>query len=756
MRMHKQRLLDQQYVRRMTIQVKSKDPTTAEEARRGLALREASIAAESSAFLKDNSLLASRASLTTLLERFVASSLPCCGRRAHIKRVITAGEAELLNGTQAPVDHQQDHDHQPHNQQEQDQRERLLSSLTKCKHATHSECLLARTGHRLNEVSPFQPGVFVPSRIPRQERDKTTNEKREETWGKSYWFEDGQERGLKAGIYQDAPPVIQRALIRKALAPNLIFKFVGWTPFRMKGRGKYRMAADLEDAVITKRLVQCMGEAADIIGGLGPGVMVEGYSDIDFHTLLCTKYSNAMQRQFKSPYKESTDRTRIARGFPQDFMPKMKAAEAFLAPTTFAVYDYMLPNGHITDHRLVFNHFWNGQRIAENNPANYTLEDTVPVSQSDEDLKHDPGNLPFNLRAKFENPAHPSHIKRPPRHSRLQGSDLEALERRDEPPLPEEHVLRAAAVHEAAQKASKAQPRRIANAEPRATNAKKVADKYKRDRNAAALLGNRRRAVTQRQVRVVSNANHQTSSEDDDEDGGVPIDLQRGITGQTSINPGPPPSNFGIARLMARSPQERSASGGIRLPAITNNDTPAGPPKAETPPDVHSDTSSSNDENDEPGKSDRNASPQLRSILVKRPANGNESPKRAPKRSICWDTNIQGRNNHRTTASALQSVLPSSSSRHAQDENNPTSNDSPPPSLTTPGPIRWSATRPRSGAALTTNPNNRASTAMVETTRPQVQDGDLDAAWAQGDAAEYARQLQEDFIMRQRLRDLAQ
>ena len=43
---------------------------------------------------------------------------------------------------------------------------------------------------------------------------------------------------------------------------------------------------------------------------------------------------------------------------------------------------------------------------------------------------------------------------------------------------------------------------RIANAEPRPTIAKKTAEKYKRDRNAAALLRNRRRAVTETQVRV--------------------------------------------------------------------------------------------------------------------------------------------------------------------------------------------------------------------------------------------------------------
>ena len=795
MRMHKQRLLDQQYFQRMSIQVNSKDPAKAEEARQGLALREASIAAQSRAFMKDNGLSASRASLMTLLEHFIAGFHTQYNRHAHVKQVIAAREAELLQGTQDPVDHQQDDD-----QQEHDQRHQRLSSLTKCHHATHSECLLARTGHPLyhsqdpSKTSPYQPGVFVPSRIPRQKRDKSASEKREETWGKSYCFEAGQERGLVAGIYQDAPPVIQRALIRKALAPNLILKFADWTPFRMKGRGRYRMAADLDDAVITNRLVECMGEAADIIGGLGPGVLIEGYSDMDFHTLLCKKYSKAMQRQFKPPYEDSTDGTSLARGFPQDFMPKMKAAEAFLAPTTFAVYDFMLPNGHITDHRLVFNHVWAGKNVAEENPANYTLENTFPMPQSNEDSKHDWGNLPINQRAKFENPAHPSHIMRPPRHSRVQGSDLEALEKRDEPPAPDEHVLRVATLRETNQKTPKAQPRRIANAEPRPTIARKIADKIKRDRaektkrdrNAAVLLGNRRRVVTETQVRV-PNTDGQISS-DDDEDGGVPIDLQTEITSpilinpgpppsnsgiaRTSINPGPPPSHSGIARLIARSHQERSGPGvrlptsteeesGVRLPTSTDKHTSAGTLKPETPPDAQSDAGSSSDDTHGSGNSDHNASPPLRSILVRRPINANESSQRRPKRSVCWATDISARNDNRRTG-ALQSLFLPSSSRHPQVENQSTTNGSHPPSPSRAITIRRPEAEGRSGVMLSTNPNHRSGSTVIETTRPQDRDSDMMtanpyiSAWAQGDAAQYARDLQEDFQMRQRLRDLAE
>ena len=750
----------------MEIQAKSKDLAKAEEARRGLALREASIAAESGAFLKDHSLLASRAPLTTLLERFIAGFLSHCDRRAHVKRVIGAGEAELLNCTRNAVDNQQNHDQQKYDQRKQDQqlhdqRERRLSTLTKCSHATYSECLLARTGHQLGHpqgtsgTSAHQPGVFLPSRVPRQKRDKSPIEKREETWGKSYWFEPGQERGLAAGIYQDAPPAIQRELIRKALAPNVILKFAGWTPFRMKGRGRYRMAADLDDAVTTKRLVECMGEAADIVGGLGPGVMIEGYSDMDFHTLLCIKYSTAMQRRFNPPYEDNTNGTSLTRGFPQEFWPKMKAAEAFLAPTTFAVYDFMLPNAHITDHRLVFNHVWAGKNAAEGSPANYTLENTFPAPGSN-DPKHDWGNLPFNVRAKFENPAHPSHIMRPARHSRVRGSDLEALQKRDEPPLPDEHVLRAAALREAAQKTPKAQPRRIANAEPRPTIAKKAAEKYKKHRNAAALLGNRRKVVTEPPVRVPTAEDQISIDDDDDDDGGVPIDLQREIRSQLSINPGPPPSHSGIARLIARSQQETSSeSGGVRLPTSPDKNASAGPTKTDSPPDVHPDASSSSDETHEPGKSDHTASPPLRSILIKRPTNGNESAQRGTKRSVCWDSNIPARSNNHTT-SALQSIFPRSSSRNLQVENQSISKCSTPKSPSSAITIRRPEDEHRSVVVLGTNSNDRGSIAVVERTRSEVQDRDLAVGWAQGDAVEYARQLQEDFIMRQRLRDLAQ
>ena len=103
--MHKQRLLDKQFVRRMRIQAKSKDPAKAEEARQGLALREASIAAQSGASSRDNSVSASHASLTTLLQHFIAGSPSHCDRRAHVKRVIATTEAELLNGMQLSLIH---------------------------------------------------------------------------------------------------------------------------------------------------------------------------------------------------------------------------------------------------------------------------------------------------------------------------------------------------------------------------------------------------------------------------------------------------------------------------------------------------------------------------------------------------------------------------------------------------------------------------------------------------------------------------
>lgn len=51
-----------------------------------------------------------------------------------------------------------------------------------------------------------------------------------------------------------------------ASGPQPDTEFACWLSFRMKGRGRCRMAADLEDAVITKRLVEFMEEAAGIIG----------------------------------------------------------------------------------------------------------------------------------------------------------------------------------------------------------------------------------------------------------------------------------------------------------------------------------------------------------------------------------------------------------------------------------------------------------------------------------------------------------
>ena len=114
------------------------------------------------------------------------------------------------------------------------------------------------------------------------------------------------------------------------------------------------------------------------------------------------------------------------------YSTRRKGAVKLLAPMTFELYDFLEPHGSISRYRLAIHHFWTGGNLIEENPDRYTLENTYPKP-----LGHDWANV--GCQIKFNSPAAPN--VRPARHPRIQDSDLETLERRDEPPMPEEQVL---------------------------------------------------------------------------------------------------------------------------------------------------------------------------------------------------------------------------------------------------------------------------------------------------------------------------
>lgn len=689
-----------------------------------------------------------------------------------------------------------------------DLRKRRPTKISGCQHNTFSECLLARSGQQIQHrnaptSAPFRhPRTFIPSRIPQpQKREQSSLESQNEVWGKAYWLHYKQLRGLEAKTYQDAPLGVQRRLIKKALKPSLTLHFPDWNPFPAKGRGKYRVATDLSDSQITQSLVLCMGQVPDVVGGFGPSVTIHGYSDIDFHSLLCIKYDKEMQRRLKPPQEEIVDGSRVVRGFPMDFTTRMKAAERFLIPMTFELFEFLEPHGSISTYRLAVHHFWTGKHVTEENPDRYTLENTYPKP-----LAHDWANV--GCQIKFKNPTEPNYVVRPARHPRIQDSDLETLERRDEPPLPEEYILQAIAYQ---QKAQKTQAKAIPNAQARPTLArqisdkqvmdKKIADKTKKVRKTSELLGNRR--ITRRRTGLDNYASSSSGEEDDVQ-----------VGNEAALDPGPPPSRSGIAQMVHRAAQtnqiepqnapgkvhlqrskskvdlptnrdrsemltvlkEQKPPSKIPLPSSStrsfkdsSSDTikqqgavpPLSPLREDTPPSAYLHASSSNEDKGAKDMPGHRASPPLRSILVNQANPANGGAPRADKRSVCWASNIPCPSNDRSI-DVSPSRIPAQSLKHPRHAN-PLADGSanPPPSMAIA--IRKIESDRHPGAALSTNPGGHGKSVIIEMTKSLVRDKEMRMAASPYvgnvldglNAAEYAKELEREHLMKQRLMELA-
>ena len=522
-----ERALDRQYVESMERKAKSRNLKEAKIARQGLALRRLSMRAQEdlySTLEKRSSDQAagsiessSTTSFITLLDGATPPSLYSPEERALVRSdtALTEPESdeeikELLDSirNRKPV--------LTSASEEGDYVERLLAGV-----GEDVRCLPAPSG-----PSSFQRGSFVPSRIPPpHKREENAIDFQLRTWGKSYWFLPEQQKGLEARTYDEAPIAIQRKLIKEALEPNLIMHFPHWEPFRTVGRGRYCVSKDLPYDKVAQNLMTRMGDVSDVVGGFGQGVSIEGHPDLDFHSLLCLKYEKEMNERIKPPTTEIIDGVQVVRGFPNDFNKGMRIAETFLYPTTYEVFDYLDPFGRISDHRLVQNHYWTPQKAKEDDPKQYTLENTYHAPP------HDWANIPNHV--KFTNPAKPSHITRPGRRSGLQDSDLEALEARDEPPMPDEETMRARALVVGA--------KAVTNAKPRPSMSRKFSNKGKKFQNPSALLGKKR---TLSKGKDIEQKNELEEIVDE------AVEEAKPCFGRSPVLPGPSSKHSGIAQLI--------------------------------------------------------------------------------------------------------------------------------------------------------------------------------------------------------------
>ncbi|KAL8793531.1 MAG: hypothetical protein Q9195_003904 [Heterodermia aff. obscurata] len=627
-------------------------------ARQGLALRRSNIRAQEALSFKlpkhNNESLApnvrstSNASLVTLLEGVSPDSIFSPDKRALERRDTAATSPEPEDEITELLD---------------ELRKRRPEPVSFSEDGEYVERLLAEVGEDVrclpasSKVSSFVQGSFMPYRIPPpHQRQLNVFDSQLRRWGASSWFYPKQLEGLEAKTYHEATLAVQRRLIKEALEPDIILHFPDWKPFRMGGRGRYRVATELPDNKVTRNLLTCMGGLADVIGGVGSGVPIEGHDGLDFHSLLCIKYAKEIDRRMRPPREEIVDGVLVVRGFPLDFKKKMDTAEVFLAPLTYEAFDFLQPHGQISEHRLVQYHYWTGKDVAEENPDQYTLENTYQCPKP----KHDWGNLPYHV--KFTNPAEPSHILRPGRHSCLQDSELEALEARNEPPQPDAVTVRANAL------LAQARANVIANAKPRPAVVRRSSDKTKKVRAAPVLLGHKRVVSREKQLKDkgIEEKDHALAQE------GIPS------KDQAAAKAGPPLGSSLIAQQLhqlsqaqGQSPHAQNQECQANRPANSNENGIAQSSKGSQAPDAASSSTSSaqckktadqkedleaansspdsildyylhshhsNPPDDEwtDIQNGQEASPALQSILINQADPHQGSPNRSEKRSVNW------------------------------------------------------------------------------------------------------------------------
>lgn len=756
--------LDRRYVMEMKRLSKSQDPAEAKIARQGLALRRSSMKAQESLCSKVpmhggespaksfNS--GTTASLITIVEGDSPDALWSSNERALARRDTSATELDSDEDIQELFSDIQ-------------KRQRTLKSRfsSVSEDGDFVERLLAGVGlgvpiHAPSRASPYVRGIFVPSRIPPPlEREMNNVDFQLRVYGSSHWFCTKQQLGLEAKTYHEAPPAVQRRLIKAAIEPDLVLHFPNWRPFETVGLGKYRVAADLPESKVVQTLLKCMGDLADLVGGFGPGIPIEGHSDIDFHTLLCMKYEKEMHGKIRPPQEEIVNGVLVIRGFPLDFETKWKTAETFLRPLTYEAFNFMEPRGRICEHRIAHYHVWTGEDVPEEDPDRYTLENTYPIPKP----QHDWANLPYHM--KFTNPAEPSYYVRPGRHSRLQDSDLEALEARNEPPMPDEVTMRANALF--------AQAKAIPNAQPRPPIARKISDKTKKVRVASALLGKKRTLSTGKQA---------DGKEESGDEKGPPVKTGEPSTKSAAVEPGAPSSHSVIAQPLHHPGQARNQSQALsQRPGLQRSKSkvnqPANKNKSKKKDDSTPNTkgqkalnaaaqptskadysiAANRQENPVPSSSGstsptdaildlynhssveesgstraptpQDASPPLRSILIKQ-ANTNVCMSRAQpeKRGICWASDIACPSSDRSFPVPIQShraAVPSVKQPHWTDHFNSVSPKSPPSMAVA---IKEIEAARQSGIAFSTKPigaSRGGVSAVAEMARSMTKDKEV-------------------------------
>ena len=382
MNRHRQRILDLRFQALMIAKAKSDDPHEAAIGRQGQALR--------------------------------ASCILSKPKRASLKSN-SSSEASSLQQDLSPLTRRDTGLTEPDVEEEI---QKVLQKVPKWEPGSFGRNPHSKDAPTYNNIlgaSSIRRGFPKPKPTDHELSDHEANMR---LFGGSYWFNAPDPDRIPQSFNQ-LPLEEQKRRIRELGEPNLFLHFPGWDKPKCRGVGRYRMSVDLTPDEVVHGLVDRMGPIADCLG-LAGSLQLDGFDGIQIDSLLCVKYEKEMRKKLQGPTEEIVNGTKVVRGFPVPFSQKLKGAETFLKPLTYAAFEFQ-PYDKISDHRLVHNHFWTGKDCDQKIPDEMNLVDTFPKPPQNQ------ADLPKPIG--FNNKSQPSYVQIPNRHPGVIGSDLEALEK---------------------------------------------------------------------------------------------------------------------------------------------------------------------------------------------------------------------------------------------------------------------------------------------------------------------------------------
>ncbi|KAL8827241.1 MAG: hypothetical protein Q9191_003311 [Dirinaria sp. TL-2023a] len=381
---HTQRVLDHRYQVAMAKKVKSQDPVEAAIGRQGQAIRRSCIESTKASLIS---------SISTADSSRDHDNSPLSRATSNLTDITVPDTEELID--------------------------KLFGGVPKWQPGSFGRDPGSRRNLTYDNILGEGPKPSPPSRPKPSEREEGNHDRYMRLYGSYMRFEgnDKEDRSYNQLSLNEQKQRIKD--VQKAKNIQVVLHFPEWkTEYR--GYGRYRTTAGLSTEVTNQKLISAMGPTADVLG-VHEDVELEGYGGITLFDLLRLNFKKEIQRKLRSPREEVVDGIKVVRGFPIPEERKIRVANVYLNPLTFAAFGDLQDWEQASDWRLIHHHCWAGDDYHEKRAEELDLVETYPQPR----LNDDPNLIPKPVG--FTKFSGPEVACLPDRHPAIKHSDLEAL-----------------------------------------------------------------------------------------------------------------------------------------------------------------------------------------------------------------------------------------------------------------------------------------------------------------------------------------